>query len=86
MRLERALLASLLSTVLLAGGCTLWFALNQDPSGLPCDPDGKCLEGYTCLDGECLLAAAIELGQPCQGDAECVVQGFTSSLTRRPVA
>jgi hypothetical protein len=84
MRADRVLLGTglltLLSSLLAAGGCTIWFLANQDPEGLACDPDGKCLEGYTCIDNVCLLASAVELGQPCQGDSECVENAVCTNV------
>jgi hypothetical protein len=76
---ERVLRLSFAASLLLAAsGCTLWFALNQDPDGIPCDPEGPpfCFDGYTCVeqtDGSrvCRLAAAGDEGELCQADTEC---------------
>ncbi|MFZ9886501.1 MAG: hypothetical protein ACO3JL_03270 [Myxococcota bacterium] len=70
-RLNRSLLL-VLSSLLASSGCTLWFLLNEDPEGLPCDePPTECLAGYTCVDGRCLRAAVGGVGDQCQEDGEC---------------
>jgi hypothetical protein len=66
------LLPALALLVVAASGCTIWFLVNQDPAGLACaDQSPFCLEGYTCIDGLCLRAAALGEGERCQGDEEC---------------
>jgi hypothetical protein len=59
-------------------GCTIWFALEGDPGDLPCADEAPfCLDGYTCIEEQtgdrlCRLAAALEEGQACNADTECV--------------
>lgn len=70
--MRAARLLPLLLCALGAAGCSIWFLANQDPAGLPCaDTSPFCLEGYTCIDGLCLRAAALGEGDACQGDGEC---------------
>lgn len=54
------------------GGCLIVWAVSQDPEGLPCATgDRECLVGYTCVEGKCRRAAAIEEGGSCVEDEEC---------------
>lgn len=64
-----------------ASGCTLLWAFQNDPEGLPCELDengkGRCLDGYACVprgEGElpvCLKAGAKKKGEPCTSSDEC---------------
>ena len=65
--------ASWAAVVLLlsTSGCSLFMAFNYDPEGLPCDPEGGCLSGYTCVDEVCRYAAAKQVGDDCSTDEEC---------------
>lgn len=58
--------------VMTASGCTLLWALNQDPDGLPCDPGTPpCLAGYACIDGKCRKTEVSDQGEICAAQEEC---------------
>lgn len=57
--------------------CTLLWVFQNDPEGLPCDENGLCLDGYTCVKrtgGElpvCLRDGARKRGEPCFVSDQC---------------
>ncbi len=68
----RVLAFSALLALVGLSGCTIWFAIWQDPGGLPCaEGQQQCLVGYTCVDDVCMPAAAAEAGDTCSVDEEC---------------
>lgn len=61
--------ASAVLSVVALGGCTLQFALDSDPGGLPCSAEGLCRQGYACVDTDgikrCVAAAKKQAGDAC---------------------
>ena len=71
-RAPRLLLALVLAGVMVvSAGCTIFYLVEQDPEGLPCDPTGGCLANYICVEGYCRTAAQGGPGTQCTLDDEC---------------
>lgn len=63
MRTAPKLSIALLSSLVLATGCSL--LVNFDPDGQKCDTDSQCLEGYGCEAGVCREGVAPVVTSPC---------------------
>ena len=76
----RQLLAAGL-VALAATGCSLMLGLTGDEKR-PCD-QGKCLEGYQCVDDVCVSMGA-GTGATCTKATECLSRICTSGACRLP--
>lgn len=57
-----------LAVALTLSACSL--LLDSSPEGLPCD-QGRCLEGYGCVDGKCVQGAPVDQCGGCAPDERC---------------
>ena len=66
--------------VVLLPSCSLFWLLGSDPEGLPCAlDDPPCLDGYVCVEDQCLKAGAKKAGDLCTLTEECADNLFCAS-------
>ena len=66
--------------VALAGGLVWVAACNPstDVGGLPCDGQGQCLAGYSCLVNTCIAEGSLATGETCTESGQCA--GFPNNV------